>query len=150
MSTIVLERFAYAPDGTFGKFLLPKGKSFFSVELPWFDNKPFTSCIPEGSYELVKRRSQVVKRSSGGEYDEGWEVTDVIGRDDIMIHPGNWPFNFQGCIGIGLNYEILNDRAGVPRNAVTQSRQAFKQFMSILDEENSWVLKVKQREIVFP
>lgn len=150
MSTIVLERFAYAPDGTFGKFLLPKGKSFFSVELPWFDNAPFTSCIPEGRYELVKRRSQVVKRSSGGEFEEGWEITGVPGRDDIMIHPGNWPFNFQGCVGLGLNYEILADRAGVHRNAVTQSRQAFKQFMKILEDSNFWELAVRQKVITYP
>jgi hypothetical protein len=145
MPTIMIERFAYAPDGTFGRITLPTGKQFFTVERAWAGNKPFESCIPDGVYDLKRRRSAVVERTSGGDYLEGWEVTDVPGRTFIMIHPGNWPTNFEGCIGVGLNYQVLDGR-----NGVTQSRVAFAQLMSDLDGRQDWQLDIRPFLMEYP
>lgn len=145
MPSIILERFAYAPDGTFGRLKLPNGKTFFTVERPWLGNKPRESCIPDGIYTLEKRRSPVVERTSGGNYVEGWEITHVPGRTYIMIHPGNWPRNFEGCIGVGLNYQVIEGY-----NGVTQSRSAFAQVMGALDGRNSWHLEIRPFLMKYP
>lgn len=137
MNTITLVRFAYAPDGTFGRIKLPEGWSCFTVERPWKDNKPFESCIPDGVYDLKKRRSPVVERASGGDYIEGWEVCDVQGRSYIMIHPGNWPINFQGCIGVGKKYMVMQGA-----NGVTESRATFADLMGRL-EGLEWKIDIR-------
>lgn len=145
MPNVILERFAYAPDGTFGRLHLPNGKVFFTVERPWLGNKPFESCIPDGIYVLEKRRSPVVERTSGGDYLEGWEVTHVPGRTFIMLHPGNWPHNFEGCIGVGLHYQVLGGK-----NGVTQSRLAFAQVMAALDGRETWSLDIRPFLMEYP
>ena len=145
---IILERFAYSPDGTFGKLYIPSvGFECFTVELPWEDNEPRVSCIPEGVYTLGKRYSPVVQRSSGGEFKEGWEVQDVPGRTYIMIHPGNWPHNFKGCIGVGRDYMVIPDRTGTPRNGVSSSRLTFSKLMAVMDTSNGWELDIRQKVI---
>jgi hypothetical protein len=147
---IVLERFAYSPDGTFGKIVMPDGSDFYTVELPWKGNKRGESCIPEGIYTLGLRYSPVVKSSSGEEFNEGWEVQDVPDRDYIMIHPGNWPFNFKGCIGLGYEYKPIMDRSNTYRNAVTQSRAAFREFMGMMESSSTWDLEIIPKMIQYP
>jgi len=145
MHRIVLERFSYAPDGTFGRLILPTGKTFFTVERPWLGNKARESCVPDGVYLMEKRRSPVVERTSGGDYVEGWEVTDVPGRTYIMLHPGNWPHNFEGCIGVGMEYRVLDGR-----NGVTQSRLAFAQVMAALDGPQQWEIEIRPFLMEYP
>lgn len=125
---ITLERFSYAPDGTFGRLTLPCGWSCFTVERPWLDNRPRESCIPDGVYRMSRRRSPVVERTSDGDYLEGWEVCDVPGRSYIMIHPGNWPHNFKGCIGVGRSYAVIQGTTGVSHSRIT-----FAELMGRLD-----------------
>src|SRR5690606_26150009 len=63
----------------------------YAIELPWKDNARNISCIPEGSYPLVKRYS---KRF-------GWHILikDVPDRSSILIHPANdAQKELQGCI----------------------------------------------------
>ena len=145
MPNVILERFAYAPNGTFGRITLPNQKTFFTVEQPWNGNKQFESCIPDGIYNMERRRSPVVERTSDGDYLEGWEITHVPGRTFIMIHPGNWPSNFEGCIGVGVNYQVMDGR-----NGVTQSRLAFAQLMGALDGRNSWRLEIRPFLMEYP
>lgn len=145
MPNVIIERFAYSPDGTFGRIKLPTGKEFFTVERPWLSNKPHESCIPDGIYIMEKRRSPVVERTTGGDYVEGWEITHVPGRTYIMLHPGNWPENFEGCIGVGLKYQVMDGR-----NGVTQSRSAFAQVMAALDGRDSWRLEIRPFLMEYP
>lgn len=142
-NTIVLERFAYSPDGTFGKMYVPGGFECYTVELPWKDNQPRVSCIPEGMYGLGKRYSPVVQRSSGGEFEVGWEVQNVPGRSLIMIHPGNWPSNFMGCIGTGKAYAVISGK-----NGVTSSRDTFRELMAELETRKDWQILITQKRII--
>ena len=151
MNTLVLERFAYSPDGTFGKLTFPEGEEFYTAECPWFGNATGTSCIPEGIYSLGKRYSPTVKRTSANQFSEGWEVLDVPERSFIMIHPANFPLlDLEGCIAIGENYQIIPDRMGVARNAVIKSRPAFKRFMELLETSDYWDLHIFQKRIEYP
>ena len=141
---LLLERFAYSPDGTFGK-LYVGDDAFWTVELPWEGNAKGRSCIPEGNYTLSLRQSQVVTDSTDGEFIEGWEVTNVRGRTYVMIHPANWPSELKGCIAPGDSYTIINNA-----NAVTNSRDSFRKLMALLDGEESHSLTIRQYSPQYP
>ena len=76
-----------------GVFLADEKFVCMTLELPWRDNLPNTSCIPEGEY-ICKR---VVSNHFGGTF----EVTDVPGRSHILFHSGNRPSDSEGCILVG-------------------------------------------------
>ena len=85
----------YFPNGTNGVMrMIQNSKSTmvcYTIELPWLDNKPQVSCIPEGRYELKKRYSQ----------NHGWhlQVMKVKNRDLILIHAANDAMKeLKGCI----------------------------------------------------
>lgn len=141
--TILLTRFNYGPDGTFGNLLFPTYEQFPTVEQPWNNNIPFKSCIPDGVYHLEKRASNKVWESSGQEFREGWEVVGVRDRDLCMLHPANWAYELAGCIAPGLSYEISKARNGKYLNSVMSSREAFRQVMALLDQHNEWVLDIR-------
>lgn len=103
-----------------------------SMERPWKDNKNDESCIPAGLYRLKKRVSPIVDKTSGGEFKEGWEVTDVQGRTFIMFHVGNYVRNSNGCVLIGTKIAV-HDTEGF---MVTSSKSAFKEFMDVIEKLN--------------
>ena len=138
MLDIYLKRFAYTPMGCFGRLTIPAASfSCFTVERPWADNQPYLSCIPEGTYSLKKRQSKVVKRSTGGAFTEGFEVTQVPDRTYIMLHPANTMQDLEGCIGLG---DALGWVSGLW--AVTNSRNTFARFMKLTAQAEAWTLHI--------
>jgi len=131
------------PEGTFGKLTFPDGSSYFTCENPWKNNQAHVSCIPEGVYQLEQRYSPVVQRTSNGKYSEGWEVTDVPDRTYIMVHPGNWPSDVEGCIAVGKSLGIIQDRKGRWSLAVLNSQDAFKEIMEKMGQYNTWNLDIR-------
>lgn len=108
----------YSPEGTAGT-LSYNGLKFYTVERPWIDNTPYTSCIPEGIYAVRKYNSE--------RFPDAWEVTDVGGgRTHILFHAGNRPIDVQGCIAVGLTRGNRNplwvERS---KNALDQMREVF-------------------------
>ncbi|RKS03097.1 DUF5675 family protein [Flavobacterium sp. 102] len=87
---LILTR-TYFPAGTNGK-LECNGKFIcFTIELPWKDNLPKVSCIPEGKYFIVKRYS--------AKYRWHLEIVGVTNRKYILFHPANNALKeLQGCI----------------------------------------------------
>jgi hypothetical protein len=149
-NNLILTRLAWingnaveCPEGTYGLLKFPTGEEFYTCERPWKNNKPFVSCIPTGVYYLEQRYSPVVQRTSGGEFSEGWEVTDVRDRDYIMIHPGNWPSDVEGCIAVGKSLGIRQNKQGKHCLTVLDSRQAFREIMELMDTYNTWVLDIR-------
>ena len=81
----------YFPEGTNGILLFNGAGICSTIELPWKNNEPRISCIPEGTYGLVKRYSP--------RHQWHFEVKDVPGRQLILIHPANDAISeLQGCI----------------------------------------------------
>jgi hypothetical protein len=117
---VLLERFAYTPVGTFGKFIFEEFQCY-TVERPWLDNKPRESCIPEGVYPLKL-----------GMYNRGgypaYEVMDVPNRSLIKIHIGNTMDDIVGCIAPGKSLGFLERKWGV-----SSSKKAFQEFMRAMD-----------------
>lgn len=149
-NNLILTRFAWltgnfieCPEGTFGKLIFPDGTEYFTCENPWKDNRPYVSCIPSGVYYLEQRHSPVVRRTSGGEFLEGWEVTEVRDRSYIMIHPGNWPEDVEGCIAVGKRLGITQNKQGKWSLSVLDSREAFREIMEKMDEYNTWTLDIR-------
>lgn len=115
--------------GVFGKLVLPDGWECYTVELPWRNNAQSESCIPDGTYELHKRWSGVVRRSSEGEFKRGWHVRHVFARKYIMIHPGNTLLDLDGCIALGSDMGYVEGHW-----AVTRSRDTFREFMERMNK----------------
>ena len=81
----------YFPQGTNGTLLFNGAAICSTIELPWKNNQPRISCIPEGTYRLVKRYSPHHKWH--------FELKDVPGRQLILVHPANDAMSeLQGCI----------------------------------------------------
>ena len=81
----------YFPDGTNGIIFLNGKILCYSIELPWHNNLSRISCVPEGTYELVKRYSPSHK----------WHLllNNVPNRQFILIHPANnAKKELKGCI----------------------------------------------------
>lgn len=127
----------YYDNVTLGELVLPNGKTLKTVELPNKDNKPMISCIPEGVYTLKKRNSPIIVRTTKGKYQQGWEVTNVKNRSYIMVHIGNTVKDFNGCIGVGLAYGVVNGLRGV-----SSSKLAFDIFMEALQSKDEWTIEI--------
>ncbi len=91
---------------TCGRFILvdEKGDVAFhcaSLELPWLNNQRNVSCIPSGTYEVTKVHSP--------KFGDGTlSVNSVQGRSHILIHPGNYTSDIEGCILLGERFADLN------------------------------------------
>jgi hypothetical protein len=156
MAIVRVTRFNYGPElpsplaGTFGIMELPSTHKLYSVEPPWVGNKQSVSCIPEGIYTMRYRNSGVVTRSTSGEFTGGWEITDVPNRTFIMIHPGNTPLDFEGCVGPGTDYKLMRDHTGTLRLGVTSSRDAFRLLMSELPVNQDHQIHILPTLIEYP
>lgn len=137
MNLLTLTRMGSTPWGTFGTLRLPDGTAFPTVEPQWLHNAAGSSCIPAGEYDMAMRSSPIVAKSSGFEFPRGWEVTGVPDRRLIMIHPGNWASDSNGCILVGRAHVVLGGKLGV-----SASRAAFKDLMGRLAKDNDWRIDI--------
>jgi hypothetical protein len=87
----------YHPHGVNGILLLNGEEICRTVELPWKNNQPRVSCIPEGTYRLRRRFTRRFK--------DHFEVMDVPDRKYILFHPANDAGKeLRGCIAPVLQH----------------------------------------------
>jgi hypothetical protein len=109
----------YHTDGTNGVLYANNSFQCYTIELPWEDNLPQHSCIPEGRYELKKRYST--------KFGQHLLVENVNGRELILIHPANDALKeLRGCIA---PVSILKG----PGKGIL-SRNAFKRVIALVDK----------------
>jgi len=87
---VLLHR-SYYSNAVNGELYIEEEFRCYCIELPWLNNQPLRSCIPEGKYALQKRWSPKHK----------WHllVKDVPGRSCILLHPANNALTqLRGCI----------------------------------------------------
>lgn len=79
--------------------------------------------IPGGTYEVTYTNS--VKFSGRAPYKnyKGVPLLNVPGRTGIRIHIGNFPFDVEGCIAIGL---------GAASKSISFSRDAYIRLMDFV------------------
>lgn len=90
MITIQLQRI-YHHRGVNGILRINGDIVCYTIELPWLDNRQNASCIPEGRYQLLARKS----KNNGNHL---W-LQNVPDRSLILIHPANNAAReLRGCI----------------------------------------------------
>lgn len=116
---------------TLGEFTIEgsdfKGKT---MELEYNYNFRRVSCIPPGTYIVIKRVSK--------KYGEHFHITDVPNRDLILIHGANYSRQLLGCIGVGEAFVDL-DKDGL--KDITNSRATLKKLLTIMPKEFKLVIK---------
>lgn len=91
----------------------------YTIELPWKQNRARVSCIPEGSYPMVKRWSEKFKCHL--------YLPGVTGRSLILIHPANNALKeLKGCIA------PVKAHSGIGTG--TQSKWAMNKIMRIVNQ----------------
>lgn len=136
-----LKRFiANNADGVPGVLIKGVDIICMTLEEEWKDNARNISCIPEGSY-ICKR----VTRPSG---QVTFEITGVIGRNAVLIHPGNTEEDTKGCVLTGMEFgtrKVKDEDSGVERDklAVLRSKEAFEKLMTLLGDRQTFVLHLR-------
>ena len=120
-----LVRISETDAGTFG-LLLTGGGWWYSLELPWRQNRINVSRIPAGQYECEWTYSPAF-----GKYL--YLVRGVRGRSGIRVHAGAWAgdkakgyrSSVKGCILLGQRTARLHGQLAVmsSQNAISQMEQ---------------------------
>ena len=101
-----------------------KGKQLcVTLELPWNNNMKRMSCIPTGTYTVVRRTSK--------KYGEHFHILNVPNRSLILIHHANYHYDLLGCIGVGKNFAFINKDAHLD---ITASRDTMKMLLKELPD----------------
>lgn len=95
-----------------------------TLELPWKDNKQRESCVPKGVYIVRKRSSE--------KYKEHFHLTNVEGRDLILIHNANFVSQLLGCIAVGDSFK---DISGDSKVDVMNSQKTLAKIYALMPEE---------------
>ena len=97
-----------------------------TLELPWRENKRRISCIPEGDYIVVKRPATEKRK-----YNH-FHITEVPGRDWILIHIGNSYKHILGCILVGDEFKDIDKDGNID---VINSTHTLKILYALLPEK---------------
>ena len=124
---MLLLRTDTSDEGTFG-VLVFDDQYIYTGELPWRNNQPNISCIPEGKYAVRMRVSP--------RYGRVYEITNVPNRSHILFHQANYcgdkdlgyRADVRGCVATGLKRGKL---AG--QQVVLASRTARRRLETIMN-----------------
>lgn len=116
-------------QGTFGMLFVAE-MSFFTGELPWRQNAPSISCIPEGAYPCEWNMSSKFHRRM-------YLINGVPDRAGIRIHPANymgdaslgWKCQLNGCIALGERIGQMKKQ-----KALLDSANAVHRFEALMGE----------------
>ena len=114
---LILTR-TYHNEGTNGIISIDQQANIcFTIELPWLNNQPRVSCIPEGTYRITMRYSQ--------KFGLHMLLADVADRSTILVHPANNAMQeLKGCIA------PVTKLTGPGKG--NQSRMAFEKLKTIV------------------
>jgi hypothetical protein len=94
---------------------LPKDIGY-TLELPWRENRRDVSHIPSGQYIAEIYNSQ--------KFGRVLKFLNMLGRTDILMHPGNFPKDTKGCPLPGKE---------LSKDSIRRSREAMSEIMSYID-----------------
>ena len=101
MINLLLIRDTFTEESTIGELFINSERICDTLERPYFNNQRNISCIPEGVYPV---RLRLPRESATRDYVH-LLVQDVPDRDWILVHRGNFPYQSQGCLLVGLGTE---------------------------------------------
>lgn len=114
----------------------PVEKSVFQchcLQLPWENNQPNVSCIPDGIYPLVLEWSEKFQMFL-------WEIYEVPNRSECKIHTANYVKQLNGCIAPGLRVGDIN-ADGLPD--MVESKLALQKLHEVLEPREYCTLEIK-------
>lgn len=158
---IVLTRFREVPDqGIIGRFVLPNGISFYSMEQNWRNNAKGISCVPEGRYQLYLMNSPRFGPTAhlyGPPYEVYLQQDDVPaalakagrGRSHVLIHAANLAHELQGCIALGKSQgHLYSNKLGRRCQAILSSKLAIDSFYQWFEALNERTVSLEiKREL---
>jgi hypothetical protein len=127
MKLVVLERLETGDHGTFGRIVLP-GLALFTGELPWRDNRPNLSCVPEAGYNVAWTYSPAFKRMM-------YLLLGTHPRAGIREHSANFMGDrtkglrsqLYGCIALGMRLGWMDGQKALLLSAPAVRR--FEDYM---------------------
>src|SRR3990167_6293494 len=133
VEVLFLERFETGNQGTFGRLM-----KWYSIELPWRDNRSSVSSIPEGIYRAYWTYSPRFKRLM-------YILADTDPRVGIRVHPANlagdkslgYLSQLNGCIALGEKLGWIERQ-----KAVLVSAPAVRAFEAMMGRKN-FILEVR-------
>lgn len=128
MKELHVVRRMYADTFTMGEAFCG-GPKWYSLELPWADNHPETSCIPIGRYKATRHT-----RADGL---KSLLLEGVPGRTMVEVHPGNTTKQTHGCILLGQGAYCSLTAAGI-----TSSDKALDVLYDELGDDDDIVVQV--------
>lgn len=131
MRSAFLSRTQSDDEGTFGVLTTDSGFECATGELPWRDNKPLDSCIPEGDYICNWRSSPT--------HGFCYHIEGVAGRSNVEIHAANFMGDrargfrceLKGCIAPGKYTGVMENQM-----AIIDSREALTELEEDLNHES--------------
>jgi 7-cyano-7-deazaguanine synthase in queuosine biosynthesis len=116
MEEITLRRIATQGKQITGEIIRGGQVVAKTIELEWKNNARRISCIPIGTYTVVKRTSN--------KYGNHFHLLNVPGRNMILIHSGNYYSDSLGCIIVGDAHKDIDGdgMVDVINSKVTLSR----------------------------
>lgn len=123
---LTLKRTDYTDKHVMGELYIGLDKLGYTLEPPWKNNHPDISCIPEGDYKLAFR-------TTGKFANRSYEIMNVPGRENILIHVGNFPKDTHGCPLLG------REKA---RGCVNESRYAMEGMLRTLEKDKEYTIRV--------
>jgi hypothetical protein len=133
-----LVRKEYRQDGIFSVMTDIIGNNpFQTLEHAYqqFDNT-YAPKIPKGAYTCIRGQHQL---HSMTQPFTTFEVTNVPGHTNILLHVGNYNSDSDGCILLGLD---VADTANWQK-MITSSKEAFTKFMELQQGLDSFLLTVE-------
>ena len=131
---LTLYRIYSGDQGTIGELVYNGVRICFINELPWRDNQKNISHIPEGVYQV-----NYLPRSGSGKYRDVYHITNVPGRNGVLMHAGNlagdiyklFKTHSWGCLLPGLRLGRLSSQ-----RSVLASRAALRKLHTITKRKN--------------
>jgi hypothetical protein len=102
-----------------------------TLERPYKDNQHGISCIPCGSYTVVKTGVSHIPYPH-------FAVQNVPNRDGICIHKANYVGELEGCIAVGMKIADIN---GDREADLSDSHDAFDRLYELMPDEFTLVIK---------
>lgn len=131
MKSAELLRIFQRLDGTFGILSIDGFPICLTVERSWLNNQIGISCIPTGQY--------LCRRVQSPKFGDTFEVTNVLGRTEILIHSGNVDDDSHGCIILGENFEPWT----TGQLSVASSKVAFGEFLKAFEGQDKFELIIR-------
>jgi len=107
---------------------------FCTLELPNRHNLQSISSIPTGVYE-----GKLITRSSNGK--RAILIDGVQGRTSILIHPGNYFSDIQGCVLVGSRFIDINNDGIFD---IVDSTLTNDKILSLIPKNSSIEIEIKK------